>query len=188
MCETNTGDTEFHWQPRTPNKRTRQALEQANSVYDLPSTEQAIKWMHTVCGYPVKSTWIKAIKAGNFIGWPLLTEKNVAKYYPETTETPKGHLNQTRKNVRSTKPKAQAFEVHNSNQLKGKKVQDVYVKTYDVRETIFSDQTGQFPTLSQSHNKYVMVMVEIDSNAILVEPMKSRKDAEMIRAYGTLVK
>jgi hypothetical protein len=28
-----------------------------------------------------------------------------------------------------------------------------------------------------------MVMVEIDSNAILVEPMKSRKDEEMIRAY-----
>jgi hypothetical protein len=57
-----------------------------------------------------------------------------------------------------------------------------------VRETIFSDQTGQFPTQSQSNNKYVMVMVEIDSNAILVEPMKSRKDQEMIRAYDTLVK
>ena len=32
-----------------------------------------------------------------------------------------------------------------------------------------------------------MVMVEIDSNAILVEPMKSRKDAEMIRAYTALI-
>jgi hypothetical protein len=30
-------------------------------------------------------------------------------------------------------------------------------------------------------------MVEIDSNAILVEPMKNRKDAEMIRAYNTLM-
>ena len=30
-------------------------------------------------------------------------------------------------------------------------------------------------------------MVEIDSNAILVEPMKSRKDAEMIRAYNSLM-
>jgi hypothetical protein len=76
------------WQPRKPSKKARVALQQANSVYDLPSTEQAIKWMHAVCGYPVKSTWIKAIKAGNFIGWPLLTEKNVNKYYPETDETP----------------------------------------------------------------------------------------------------
>ena len=38
------------WQPRKPNKRTKQALKQANSVYDLPSTEQAIKWMHAFCG------------------------------------------------------------------------------------------------------------------------------------------
>jgi hypothetical protein len=55
------------WQPRQPSKNARQVLEQANSVYDLPSTEQAIKWMHAVCGYPVKSTWLKAIKAGNFL-------------------------------------------------------------------------------------------------------------------------
>ena len=52
------------WQPQCPSKQARIALRQANSVYDLPSTEQAIKWMHAVCGYPVKSTWLKAIKAG----------------------------------------------------------------------------------------------------------------------------
>ena len=28
-----------------------------------------------------------------------------------------------------------------------------------------------------------MVMIEVDSNAILVKPMKSRHDAEIIRAY-----
>ncbi len=32
-----------------------------------------------------------------------------------------------------------------------------------------------------------MVMVEIDSIAILVEPMKNRKDAKMIRAYDALL-
>jgi hypothetical protein len=85
------------WQPRQPTKRARIALEQANSVYDLPSTEQAIRWMHAVCGYPVKSTWLKAVKAGNFVGWPLLTEQNINKYYPDATETHKGHMNQSRK-------------------------------------------------------------------------------------------
>ena len=93
------------WRPRHPSKKAKKILRQANSVYDLPSTEEAVKWMHAVCGYPVKSTWIKAIKAGNYVGWPMLTERNVKKYYPETNETPKGHLNQARKNVRSTKPK-----------------------------------------------------------------------------------
>ena len=171
------------WQPRTPTNRARLTLEKANSVYDLPSTEQGIKWMHAVCGYPVKSTWLKAIAAGNFIGWPLLTVQNVKRYYPETTETPKGHLNQTRKNVRSTK----TWETSDVTELRGKKARDVGIHVYNVRETIFSDQTGQFPKRSQRGYKYIMVMVEIDSNAILVEPMKSRKDEEMIRAYNALL-
>ena len=93
------------WQPRQPTKHSKKYLKQANSVYDLPSTKEAIKWMHAVCGYPVKSTWLKAVKAGNYIGCPLLTDRNVNKFYLETTEIPKGHMNQTRKNVRSTKAK-----------------------------------------------------------------------------------
>jgi hypothetical protein len=56
-----------HWQPRCPSKQARKALRQANSIYDLPSTKEAIKWMNAVCGYPVKSTWLKAIKAENYI-------------------------------------------------------------------------------------------------------------------------
>jgi hypothetical protein len=85
-------------------------LRQANNIYDLPSTEQAIKWMHAVCGYPVKLIWLKAIKAGNYISWPMLIECNVNKYYPETSETPKGHMNQMRKNERSTKTKQTPLE------------------------------------------------------------------------------
>ncbi len=74
-------------------------------MYDLPSIEQAVKWMHAVCGYPVKSTWMCAIRAGNYVGWPMLTEQNVSKYYPQSDETLKGHMNQARKNVLSTKVK-----------------------------------------------------------------------------------
>ena len=110
--------------------------------------------MHAVCNYPVKSTWVKAIQAGNFVGWPLLNVKNVCKYYPETTETPKGHMAQTRTNVRSTKSKP--FEESDTERLVKKKKQDVYIKIYNVKEfqntrlpgelrnTIYSDQTGQF--------------------------------------------
>ena len=125
-------------------------------------------------GYPVKSTWVKAIKAGNFIGWPILKKINVAKYYPDTTETPKAHLKQTRKNAGSTKPKSKPFEKTDASTLRTKKVRDVYTKVYDVRNTVFSDQTGQFPTRSKQGNKYIMVMVEIDSNAIMAEPIKYR--------------
>ena len=135
--------------------------------------------MHAVCGYPVKTAWRKA---GIFVGWPPLTEKNINKYYPETVETPKGQMNQQQQNVRSTKTPFK--ECHTAAALRGKKMKDIYVRTYDTRETSFSNQTGQFSKHSKPGH---MVFVEIDSNAIMMEPMKSRKDAEMIRAYNVLV-
>ncbi len=92
-------------------------------------------------------------------------------------------MNQTRKNVRSTK----VFETSDATTLKGKKFRDIGIHIYNVRETIFSDQTGKFPKRSQKGHKYIMVMIEIDSNAILVELMKSRKDEDMIWAYNALL-
>eukprot|EP00804_Cyclotella_cryptica_P026914 CCRYP_014752-RA/>CCRYP_014752-RA protein AED:0.54 eAED:0.34 QI:0/0/0/0.5/1/1/2/0/344 len=62
----------------------------------------------------------------------------------------------------------------------------VYTR-HDTRNTIFSDQTGQFPHRSSSGNHYLMVMVDIDSSAILVEPIKNRTDIELTRAYSTLI-
>lgn len=59
---------------------------------------------------------------------------------------------------------------------------------YDVRETIFSDHTGQFPKPSLSNDKYSMVMVHIHSSSgILLKPIKSLKDAELTRAYWALM-
>ncbi len=73
------------------------------------------------------------------MGWPMLMERNIQMYYPEATKTAKGHLNQTRKNVRSIKEKPALLETCNTSQLHGKKVCNVYTKTYKVRKTMFSD-------------------------------------------------
>ena len=167
----------------------RELQEAAHHIFELPSIERSIRYLHAALGFPTKATWLKAIRLGNFVGWPLVTVENVSAHYPETDETPKGHMNAQRQGVRSTKPKASAdFETaSDAKQARGKKEQDVYFKVYDMKHTIYSDQTGRFPVQSKSGNKYVMVMVEIDSNAILVEAMKSKSDAEMQRAYLVLV-
>ena len=89
----------------------------------------------------------------------MLNERNVARYYLETNETQKGHLNQSRKNVRSAKPKCTPLTVPNIATLQGHKARDVYTSVYEVSNTVFSDQIGQFPTLPQRGNKYIMVMV-----------------------------
>ena len=43
-------------------------------------------------------------------------------------------------------------------------------------------------TPSQCCNEYMMVMVKIDSNAILVELLKSQLDQELIHAYDSLIR
>ena len=59
--------------------------------------------MHAAAGFPVKSTWLKAIKHGNYNSWPGLTYNNVAKYFPHSIETIQGHMVQSSQGVRSTK-------------------------------------------------------------------------------------
>ena len=117
----------------------------------------------------------------------MLNERNVARYYPDTNETPKVHLNQSRKNVRSTKPKRTPLGVPKTATLQGHTACDVYTSVYEVRNTIFFDQTGQFPTCSQQGNKYIVVMVEIYRNEIIVEPIKNCKDEELTRAYRAMM-
>ena len=73
---------------------------EAHSVYDLPSVEALVRYMHVAAGYPVKSTWLKSIKHGNYNSWPGLTYNNAAKYYPQSVETIKGHMVQSSQGVR----------------------------------------------------------------------------------------
>jgi hypothetical protein len=51
--------------------------EEVRNVHSLPSIPQSIRYLHTAAGLPVEATWIKAIKAGNFITWPGLTNTTV---------------------------------------------------------------------------------------------------------------
>ena len=44
----------------------------------------------------------------------------------------------------------------------------------ELNETISTNQTGQFPIVSQKGNQYTMVLFNYNSNAILVEGCKER--------------
>ena len=75
------------------------ASEEINNVYELPSTEKAIRFLHAAAGFPPKVTWLKAIRAGNYDSWPMISIRNVNKYFPESNEMQKGHMRQTREEV-----------------------------------------------------------------------------------------
>ena len=89
----------------------------------LPQSKQSDTYVHACAGFPTRRTWIKGIKKGNFIGWPVLTVKNVNKHFPESDETVKGHMNHQREGVRSTKPKD--FQEPDASSEIGKKERDV---------------------------------------------------------------
>ena len=73
------------------------------SSYDLPSVAALVRYFHESTGYPVRSTWLNAIKAGNYASWPGLTYNNASRYCPSVDETIKCHVVQTRQGVRSIK-------------------------------------------------------------------------------------
>ena len=54
----------------------------------------------------------------------------------------------------------------------------------ELKETLFSDQTGRFPVTSSKGHKYVMVVYSQDANAILAEPLKSKSAIEHHKALS----
>ena len=57
----------------------------------------------------------------------------------------------------------------------------------EAQRLMYTDQSEKFPKKSIKGNHYIMVLIEINSNAILVEAMKNRSAGEMIRAYLVLI-
>ena len=196
--------------PKDPGATQEGATFEAYSTYDLPSVEAFVKYFHTAAGYPVRSTWLTAIKAGNFKTWPGLTYNNVRHYCPSSDETLKGHMVQTRQNIRSTKLKETQSDIVNI-QFKQQFTRAGYgsktkrVKLPDIEKPpprnksvnklhvnvlqqikFYTDDTRRFPTDARSGNQYVKVAYH-SSNFILFEPFASRKDKHRLTAYNVIM-
>ena len=162
----------------------------ANSVYEQTKQVDIVRYLHQACGSPVPSTWISAINARYFATWPGLTAGLVKKHLPKELATAKGHLKQEFQGLRSTqtKIKIQPDSVPSTTPIMttdspSVRTNWVFMQPIQITGKIFSDQTGRFPFTSSRGNKYVMIVYDFDSNAILAEPMKSRTKIELVRAY-----
>jgi hypothetical protein len=154
---------------------------------DLPSIGTLVGFYHACLGFPVKQSWLDAIKAGNCDTFDGLTYSNAAKYCPDADETIMGHLAQQRQNVRSTKPK-QPTPVPlvvlptpaptASNQ--------VFVITQPLSK-LFTNDTSRFPVRARSGNQYVMIAFHADGNLILQQAFKTKSDRHRIAAYYSIM-
>jgi hypothetical protein len=154
---------------------------------DLPSIGALVGFYHVCLGFPVKQTWLDAIKAGNCDTFDGLTYSNAAKYCPDSDETIMGHLAQQRQNVRSTKPKLPtpaplvvrpAPVAMPSNQ--------VFIVIQPLSK-LFTNNTGRFPVRARSGNQYVMIAFHANSNLILQQAFKTKSDRHCIAAYNAIM-
>ena len=89
-----------------PSASAERTTLQSYISYDLPIVEALVCYLHAAAGFPTKSTWLKSIKAWDFSTCPGLTYSNASKCCPQSVETIKGHMTQSRQGFRSTKPRA----------------------------------------------------------------------------------
>ena len=93
------------------------------------STKTLVQYLHTTLFSPSKSTLLQAAHNHNLIGWPGITVDNITKYLTESPATAKGHLDQHKSNIRSTKapsllsdkkinffPPKESTKIHKQNQ------------------------------------------------------------------------
>jgi hypothetical protein len=166
----------------------------ANAIFDLPNSQQLLMYFHAAAGFPTKESFTDAVRAGNYATWPGLTTTLISKHFPNSDETQKGHMKGQRKGVRSTKVKPaieikieQGQEDAPPTLIAIRKLNDIFVKIYELVETIHTDQTGAFPVTSQRGYRYITVGIHIDANYIFCETMKNRTEGEMINAYHKMV-
>ena len=150
-------------------------------------------YIHACMYSPAKSTLLQAIKKGYLVGFPGVTSELINKHLLPSPATAKGHLNQERRNLQSTK--APQVSVNSNNDINVNSNNDTITATTATTsmgythitiipaEKSYSDQTGRFPKRSSRGYQYIFIFYDYDSNAILAEPIKSRASTELITAW-----
>jgi hypothetical protein len=166
----------------------------ANAIFNLPNSRQLLMYFHASARFPTKETFTDAVRAGNYAMWPGLTTTLISKHFPDSDETQKGHMKGQRKGVRSTRVKPAikikiklGYEDAPPKLVTIRKLNDIFIKIYELAETIHTNQTSAFLVTLQQGNWYIMIGIHIDANYIFCETMKNRTEGEMIKAYQKMV-
>eukprot|EP00957_Ditylum_brightwellii_P069851 5304671-Ditylum_brightwellii.AAC.1 len=117
----------------------------------------------------------------------------VEKHLPKTIATAKGHMQQQRKNLCSTKKKPEPEKVEEdiidtTTESKEDATGELYGKVIENTNKIYTDLTGKFPHRSSRGSQYLFVLHDYDGNSIMVKPIKNWSEAELIQAYKKLIK
>ena len=143
-------------------------------------------YYHRSAFCPVHSTYITATNNGNFSLWPGITAELIAMHLTKSLTTAKCHAKLARKNVWSPRPQDPTPDLSVTSDpppeldTRTKTIRITVVKPSD---SLATDLTGRFPTISSRGYNYIIVCYIYDTNGIIVCPMKNRSVAEHIPVY-----
>ena len=159
------------------------------------SKSELAQYFHAICMFPTLRLWRNKILQGNFISWPGLNPE-LLRHLPKSINTYLGHMRHEAKNLRSTKlvppmDSSLAADLEEDPipaDFPYQRQHECYVTIMDMdpTSTAYLDLTGSFPYVSSRGNRYIFVLYDYDSNAILVQPIKSRAAAVIKQAWLTL--
>ena len=150
----------------------------ANGIIRQKQTKQYLaEYLSAACFSPPKSTLLCAIKNNHFTSWPGMTSELISKHLPKSISTEKGHLDQERRNLQSTKNTTSMNEedMNPKQEINNIRTNDIMCSIFDTEELnskSYSDQTGKFPITSSRGNKYIFVLYHYDTNTIHAVPIK----------------
>ena len=152
----------------------------ANAAIGTNTAANMVAFMHAAFFSPALSTLEKALQKGYIPNIPGFTAATLKKHPPQSAAMIKGHLDQTRQNVRSTKLTNNIQEDSDDEfypiqlTLPGdEEANYCYATVFSQSGKMYSDQTGNFFQASSKGNLLIMVLYDYDSNAILAEPIKN---------------
>ena len=158
-----------------------------------------VTFAHASLGFPAISTLEKALQKGYINHFPGLTLETLRRH-PPTHSIPmhKGHLDQQRKGLRSTKAPPtdntptdeelneisdtlfppQAGSVHEDHHC--------FLTLVNPTGQIAMDPTGRFLTPSVAGDNYIMVCYDYDGNGIWFAPLKTRSAVHLRDAFKSI--
>jgi hypothetical protein len=173
-------------------------LHSANKIGD-PTEANLIAYAHATLFSPVLSRLESAISKGFLTNFPGLTLAGLRRNPPQSLATAKGHQDQTRQNIRSTKnkptvipPDETTTPAHQEDDFHpahlDTRSHQCFVTFMEATGQVYTDQTGKFVSPSSTGNNYIMILYDYDSNHIFAEPFPNRQAATLLKAYQRLHK
>ena len=152
------------------------------------ANQQLASYYHSCLFSPTIRTLQNAVNKGNLIGFPGITNIKFQRDLPQSMATAKGHLDQEQQGLQSTKTSLQSDPHIDYSPNPEPKTQDcvLILTSYQDMKKGYMDLCGRFPHRSSRGSEYILVLYDYDSNAILVEALRSRQAGEITRAWKVL--